>query len=394
MSEYKDISVFGAAGDGMADDAPAFRRALDGGGYIRIPSGRYLIGSTLHMRSGTHISAAKDAVIVLADGALKKRGDYLLTADNADDISISGGVWDGNNPGNPRDPDMFSSTAFPGIMLNFHGVKGLALRDMTLRDPETFYVCLCDADGFLIEDIVFDSPNIRPNQDGIHLAGGCRRGVIRRLRGVGMSPNDDVLAINADDYIGRIENHDLHNGDITDIVADDISAECCHTFIRIANTVSDVSRIFISGVRGRCANFAVNMDALRYCRTPLFPADDERYTDGVGRARDIHLKDICVSRAEASDAAGSRALICLETDVDDLTIENFRTSGKSPSLKMVNTHGHTLEFEGIEKPESVILSGGAAREGDIIKKPTHASVTLEEGGFDSLRITRNTESDI
>ena len=389
--EYRNIRSFGASGNGAADDASSFQSALDAAGGIYLPSGRYLIGRTLHMRSRTRIKAAPDACVVLADVALKKRGDYLLTADGADDIGIEGGVWDGNNPGNPRDPDLFSSTAFPGIMLNFHGVRDLSLRNMTLRDPETFYVCLCDADGFLIEDIVFDSPHIRPNQDGIHLAGGCQHGVIRRLRGYGMSPNDDLVAINADDYIGRIENHDLHNGYIRDLIVDDISAECCHTFIRIANVDSDVSRIYITGVKGKCANFAVNMDCLRYCRTPLFPPDDPRYTDGVGTARDIHIKDMDVSRTEETDHNNSRALICLETNIDDFTVENFRTAGVSPSLKMTNTCRHILEFEDLEKPETLTLEGALA-DGGAICKPLRASVTLGSGGFGRLCIRKTKDT--
>ena len=386
--EYRDIRSFGATGGGTADDSPAFQAALDAAGGIYIPSGRYLIGRTLRMRSGTRVKADPGAVVVLADGALKKRGDYLLTAQDAEDIGIEGGTWDGNNPGNPRDPDMFSSTAFPGIMLDFRGVRDLSLRGMTLRDPESFYICLCDADGFLIEDIVLDSPHIRPNQDAVHLAGCCQHGVIRRLRGLGMSPNDDFVAINADDYIGRIENHDLHNGYIRDIVVEDISAELCHTFIRIADVDSDVSHIYISGVRGKCCNFALNMDCLRYCRTPLFAPDDPRNTDGVGNARDIHIKDMAVSRDEKSDLSNPRALICLETDVDDLTIEDFRTCGRSPVLRMTNTCRHILELEGAEKPESLTLSGGASYGGRAIDKPVRASVTLGSGGFGRLTVNK------
>lgn len=45
-----NVLAFGAAGDGVTDDTPAFQDALDaldaaGGGTLRIPPGRYLVGS-------------------------------------------------------------------------------------------------------------------------------------------------------------------------------------------------------------------------------------------------------------------------------------------------------------------------------------------------------------
>ena len=107
------------------------------------------------------------------------RTDYPPGHPNAGD---AGGVWDSNNPGNPRG-DMFDPAGTTGTLLNFRGVKGLTLRNMTLRDPECYYIRLCEARDFRVEDILFDSPHLRPNQDGVHLAGYCERGVIRRLRG-------------------------------------------------------------------------------------------------------------------------------------------------------------------------------------------------------------------
>ena len=53
--------AFGAAGDGVADDAPAIQKALDtlqetrGGGIVLLPPGRYRLGRTIHLWKGIRL---------------------------------------------------------------------------------------------------------------------------------------------------------------------------------------------------------------------------------------------------------------------------------------------------------------------------------------------------
>ncbi|MBO7404222.1 MAG: hypothetical protein J6V24_04610, partial [Clostridia bacterium] len=380
----KNIRSFGAAGDGVTDDAKAFQNALDQGGAWFIPAGSYLIGSPLSIRSETHIRADPSAVVKLGDGALRRHGDYLLSGNDAHDITIEGGIWDGNAPGNPRDPDMFAADAFQGCMLSFRGVRGLTLRNMTWRDPETFYICLCETKDFLIEDIVFDSPHLRPNQDGIHMAGFCEHGVIRRLRGLHGSPNDDIIALNADDCHTRIGNQETVNGPIRDITVEDVEAERCHTFVRIASIWSEVSDIRIRGLRGQFEAWGVNMDALRYCRTPLIPPDDPAFTNGVGHVHDVRISDLHISRADGR----MDPILCLETDADRMTFENFSTDSACPAFVMRNTGRCRLTLEGAEDPDSLELLGGAVSEEGEILKPVGGEVRLNRGGFAKLHIRR------
>jgi polygalacturonase len=385
MANFQDIRTMGAAGDGLKEDAEAFQSALDRGGAWFIPAGTYRIGSPLSVKSGTHIRADDGAVIRLGDGALRGRGDYLLSGMGVRDVTIEGGTWDGNAPGNPRNPDMFAADAFQGCMFNFRDAKNLTLRNMTWRDPETFYICLCETSDFLIEDIVFDSPHLRPNQDGIHMAGFCEHGVIRHLVGKNGSPNDDIIAINADDCHTRIGNQETVNGPIRDLTVEDVEVEQCHTFVRIASIWSEVSDIRIRNLRGRFEAWGVNMDALRYCRVPLVSPDSPEYREGVGHVRNVLISDLHISR---SDETNKNPLLCLETDADDLTFENLTTESSCPAFLMRNTGRCRLILEGAEHPESLVLSSGAEVSGDGILKPLGGEVCLNRGGFRRLHISR------
>ncbi|MDJ1136207.1 glycosyl hydrolase family 28-related protein [Streptomyces iconiensis] len=124
--EYS-VRAYGATGDGVTDDAPAFRAVLDaagaaGGGTVRIPAGVYLMDSArgawpapcLYVQAGVTVSAD--------DGAIIRRGlnldarmvqNFDGTESNAEysghgGIRITGGTWDGNAPAKQGSGNMFA----------------------------------------------------------------------------------------------------------------------------------------------------------------------------------------------------------------------------------------------------------------------------------------------
>src|ERR1019366_6519099 len=63
-----DVRTFGALGDGTTKDTAAFQKALDtcavnGGGEVLVPAGRYLIGSLL-MGNRTILRLERETVLV------------------------------------------------------------------------------------------------------------------------------------------------------------------------------------------------------------------------------------------------------------------------------------------------------------------------------------------
>ncbi len=333
MTTEGSVSVkqFGAAGNGLQDDSIAFQQALDSDSrVVSIPMGSYKIGKTLKIGSNTRIAASKEAVIFLADGACTTVHDFLLTNKDIENgnvnIAVEGGIWNGNNKGNPRNDDIFDQKGYTGVMINFCNVKRLSLINMKLCDSESYFVRLGEIDDFKIDRIAFEAVHLRPNQDGIHLAGYCSNGTIVNITAIMTgSTNDDMVALNADDEINRLVNLGMKRGPITNIKVRNITAADCHTFIRLLSVHSKISGVTIENVSGGCRVFAINMDAARYCRTPLFKEADEPL--GVGDVEKVAIRNMTVHKT----TDGKNPLILIETNVKNFVIQNFtRERAKEP----------------------------------------------------------------
>lgn len=315
------VADFGAPGDGRGDAAPAIQAALDAGApRVYVPYGVYRIGKGLLISSHTHLRVHPEARLFLADGAATRSSDFLISNRHPDagdtDISISGGIWDGNNVNNPRgrdgDPD-----AFTGTLINLKNVSGLELSRLRLQDSTAFFIRLTRVRHFRIEHIRFHIAHVTRNQDGIHCAGYCKDGDIHDIAAHGpYTTSDDLVAVNADDALLRCELLGVEAGPIRRLRISNLSADDCHTFLRLASVWAEISDIDIRGVRGGCRNMALNADALRYCRSPLFDRNDPRYADGVGLLKNIRIAEVRVHKTEK----GYNPLFCLESRMDDFRL--------------------------------------------------------------------------
>ena len=350
------VTAYGARGDGSGDDAPALQAALDAGApVVVVPSGVYRVGQTLRVRSGTRLCLHPAAVIRQADGAGRDSANFVLT--NADpergdcDITITGGIWDGNAAGNTRGPDQPGS--YTGVLLNFFNVRRLTLSGLELRNPVSYYTRFCRMNNFLIERIRFRTAVLRPNQDGIHLGGDCADGTIRHIdaRGPG-TPNDDIVALNADDANQRAQNLGKVNGPIRRVRVHDLFAEDGHTLVRLLSCWSPVEDIDIEDVRGGCQICAVNIDAARDCAVPVFDPRDPAYADGAGHLARVRIRHLHVYR---SSGRVTKALVDLQTRVHDFIIEDFERDLArdaclaAPTFRAMNLpRGTQVMLEGID----------------------------------------------
>lgn len=346
-----NIKSFGAIGDGKNDDSVAIQKALDAGSpLVVIPFGEYLIERTLRISSETRLHLHPLAVVRLADHAGIDQSVFLIT--NADhesgnhDIEIEGGIWDGNNAANPRGPD--EPTSYTGVALNFMNVRNLTLRGLCVRDAESYHIRIGEVRHFWIEDIRFEARHLRPNQDGVHVCGFCEDGVIRNISARGKQcTNDDLVALLADDAMHRAQNLGGKCGPIRRLRIENLSADDCHSFVRLASVWSTISDIEVNHVSGGCRCNAVNADALRYCRVPVFEKDDERFAQGVGLLENIELSNFQVHRT-----SGSEPLLLLETRMKNFRIRNFRRNFENEAALLAPT----LRIKNVETPE--ILIGG------------------------------------
>lgn len=325
---------FGALGDGMHDDYAAFQAALDSGvNTVVVPQGIYLISKTLKVPSNTTILADPSAKMVMKSVSRRKRNDFLLSNSDAEkgnqNIRIIGGIWDGNNTAvENAKPDIFDKNGYSGAVLNFVNVENLTLSDMVLANSVTYYIRISKVHHFLIENIDFVSDFFGHNQDGIHLGGDTRRGKIKNIRALSDGQtNDDMIALNADDSVERVENLDLCRDTIEDITIENVFTENCHTIIRMLSVTAEIKNISFKNIYGGFRCYAINADAARYCRTPLFA--DDVYPNGVGKISNITFENFtCFPVLQLpQDFAGTKNVpdtaISLESNMDNFKISNF-----------------------------------------------------------------------
>ncbi len=366
-----NIKNFGAVGDGAADDSASIQKALSSGSsQVVIPAGRYRVTRTLLVPSGVHVDAAPDACLFMCGDTPKKRGDFLLTnsdhVNGNEDITITGGIWDGNNTGkfNTKADDLFDVNAYSGTVLNFFNVKRLRLEKMVIANSVIYNIRMCKLEDFVIRDIGFLSERPAFNQDGLHFGGFVRNGLVENIRALSKGQtNDDLLAFNADDSVVRLENLDLVCGPIENITVRNAYAEDCHTAIRMLSVTSPIRNIRIENLRAGCRCFAINLDAARYCRTPLFK--DADCPDGVGIVEDILIDNLTVH----STATSAKALFCCESNLKNFRITNFHrdrsleTGDAKPTFLATNVN--QLQIQAKDK-EHTVLSGKLNDKKDIL----------------------------
>ncbi len=384
MNHILNVKDYGAVGDGIVSDNDAIQRALndaDGkNAIVYIPGGNYRISKTLYVGNNTEIRCDSAARLFLCEKTEKHRGDFLLS--NRDvingnhHISLCGGVWDGNFDGknNTKAPDLFDQNAWSGSTLNFMNVHGLTLSGLAMRNSVVYYIRVAKLDEFVIRDISLASQKPAFNQDGLHFCGEIRHGLIENITAESGQTNDDMIALNADDSMVRLENLDTCCGDIEDLTIRGIFAENCYTGFRMLSVNSRIRDIRIENVYIGCRHFAINMDGARYCRTPLIQPGEKQQGSG-------HIENVSIDNMTffAVGSSPERALILTETEVDNFKITNFRRDMEKDEQK--------------EKP-TLLIANAPTSHGVLLSGDTRHTYNLRElgdsfqyhGSFDSLEM--------
>jgi len=355
--DFFEVSVvkYGTKGDGNQNDAPAIQKALDSGAKVVIfPPGIYKIDTTLWIGSGVTLKADPQAVIRLADSVGNNASIFLLSNRNPgngnSNITVEGGIWDGNNEHNRRgkadDPLGYSGTA-----INFINVKNLVLRNLTVRNPDAYSIRLGEVEDFLVENIVFDHSVIRPNQDGVHIGGFSERGMIRHIRAIHPSTtSDDMIAINADDNVEGVGNRGLRRGPIRNILVEDLQGEDVYTFVRILSKESQIENIIVRGVKGSCRR-AVNINNWQ------FPIGSGNICNVLLEQFDVIKTDLYVS------------LIIINLKVHNLYIRDFQRRNNpktdhTATLYLNNDQENTFQkADGLQhKISEYTISGGGIQD--------------------------------
>jgi len=324
--------MFDEINDGQRDATPVLQQQLDRRGEIRIPAGIYLLDGTLQVHSDTSVTAEPDAVFRLADGVGKHCRNFMITNANPGNgnanICLRGGVWDANNAGNSRGTK-HTPFGYTGVAINFTNVRNLTLRDLTVRNPESFFVRVGEVCDFHIENIRLSADEIRHNQDGIHVGGCSSHGVIRNIRATEAGvPNDDMVALNADDNVECQLNLGMRRGPIHDILVEDIEAEDAFSFIRLLSVDHPIEDITVRRLRGGCRFHGVNLNSW------VFPK-------GVGAIRRARFEDLDLTKTQVSNK--TPAIVMVSLKVDDLEIRRLRRGDATlPEVKtlLIDSNQH------------------------------------------------------
>lgn len=300
------------------DWSPAFDAALQNDREIFIPSGKYILTRTLCLPSHTKITADENALIYAANGCFTELGaDAIIT--NADesneDITVIGGIYDGNNKNNARKD--WRNGPNSGLLFSFNRVNCLKISDVTVKNSETYHFRLAEVTDFCIENVTIADEVKTLCQDGIHMGGGCSRGTIRNVFARLGSPNDDLIAFNADDAFAYSNNRGQIAAPISDITVENVTAEDCWTAVRLLSIDSKISNITVKNLKAGVRELGLNLDATRYAGDKLFR--DEDYPYGVGNIENVTFEDITLWRTTDRNMP----LSVMESNCKNLTIKNF-----------------------------------------------------------------------
>lgn len=298
-----------------ADDTERLQAILDSGkGRVEFPDGAFTVSRPLVIPSDTHLVCSPRTVVRLADGSncpiLRNRGSEPGGSDR--NITVEGGVWDGNNVGQKRGPFRFPNTPGGGDINQltvFAGIANLTLRGMTLKDPDCYCIELTDIVGFTVEDIVFDCNDKTLNQDGLHIDGYARDGYIRNIRG---HTNDDLVALNSDEGNWRSPSNDIENVTIDGLYGGDDG----YTAVRLLSRNAHVKNVVIRNVYGKYKYNGVSFTHWAF----------KDHKPGMGHFDNIVIENMFASNCRKTDDGGWGMVYFQDRteSVGHVTVRNLR----------------------------------------------------------------------
>ncbi|TCO53753.1 glycoside hydrolase family 28 protein [Actinocrispum wychmicini] len=264
------IKSFGAAGDGVTNDAPAIDRAINaasmsGNGVVRFAAGTYLAAGTVHLKSGVTIQLDKGSTITGSssgydkpeDNPFDKYQDYghshfhnaMFFGDKVDNVSFVGeGTIDGGGhliTGNPK-------SGQADKIISITRCTNLTLSGITLKRGGHFAALINGCTGVTSDHLTISTAGDR---DGWNII--STQNV--KITNINDAANDDALVFKSDYALGA----KLPNGHVT-VTDAHLSAKCCNALMFGSETCGDFTdynfqQIEITGA-GKSGLGMVSMD--------------------------------------------------------------------------------------------------------------------------------------
>ena len=298
-----------------------------------------LYGDGIH--DDTHFKLSSGATLRLADGAncsiLDNDGLYRKCLNR--NITIEGGVWDGNHANQKREViknedqpcvyEKYLTNSLVVLMVRLVHTEHLTVKNITFKDPTSFAIQIADTKYFTVENVYFDYNLVNPNMDGVHIQGPARFGLIKNIHG---NANDDHVALTANATV-RTE---ITHGDVEDIVVDGVYCDNGYTGVRLLSRGDAIRNIHIKNIHGEFRYYAVSF-------THHYPIREDKPMI----LENIHLSDLHVSKScgpcpeNHRNANKTGALVWFEKGI---TCKNVLVENVYRNEKNVETEAPTVRF--------------------------------------------------
>jgi len=332
----------------------AFQADLDADGELRIPAREkpYYLDGPLVLKSGQKLIADAKAEIRLKPGSntCLVRNEHVVTlntkpvpADQPLDtnIRIEGGIWStlavarAEWNGNARGASSKQNAAFGthGVIL-LQNVRGVSVKNVTIRESRAFGVHLANAHEFSVENITLENHG----RDGVHVNGPASDGLIRGVRG---DPHDDNVALNAWEW----KNYAPSYGPIERIVIEDVTG--APERVPAANSIRILPGVkrFDDGTTLDCPIRDITLRRITdirefklYDQPNLELGRNNDFSIGVGTLKNLRFEDLTFHRP---------GKIEVHSNTDGLTIQNVRLHHAiTPDWHLVAIGPKSMTYQG------------------------------------------------
>jgi len=381
MSDYFNITDFGAVADGTVNNATAIQEAIDcccsqGGGTVLVPSGCFKTG-TIWLKSHVELRLAKDAILLASENmddyndtdAYPQNfsypeeqwvGKHLIIALEAQNVAITGdGTIDGNGHLFYDKPEKIwrflwpeglalskdKEKLRPGQLICFVECSGVKMQDVHVQNATCWCCFFHGCENVEIRGLNIKNDPTFANTDGIDI--DCCRCV--SVSDCIIDTGDDAIAIRGNGQHLINTAHGCEHVKVSDCVLGSSSSA-----VRIGVGDREIHNIRISNITVKRAATAFNLLTNYFpdCFTPLYDISFsdislektyrlfEMAASEKGPIRDLYFKDV------SAHTFGGSYIFSSGRFIENIRLENFRLT--------IDDIGE-LDEDGIEERRSSVI---------------------------------------
>jgi len=316
--------------------------------------GKYSV-TGLNIKSYTTIIALEGCGAILRDNSDKA----ILSNYNAlpvslpgvfpdTNISITGGIWNGNGYREGLSKQMHSSSTYGFVTgIRMYGVKNIQLKDINLINTRT-YACLFHTnENVVVENMnIYQGETVYVNQDGLDFDGYQNNIKVNGLRA---KCGDDAITLNTSLLKNGVDPGDYtvyfgKSGSATNVDFQNLYFDNSQMGIRLLSGNKLIDNVSIRNVEGICQAYWLVID--NYLQNPAGLEDA-----GPGNVGKVLIENINVTNLSGTAYGGNFAKASLNCNAERITLRNYMRNdfsvNNNPSfmVKGVNTVLKTLNIE-------------------------------------------------